>query len=51
VNTMPGMTATSLYPEEAAADGLAFPALCDAFVQSARARGPTRRVASRPLPR
>ncbi len=51
VNTMPGMTATSLYPEEAAAEGLGFPALCDLFVQSARARGPTRRVAPRPFPR
>jgi len=51
VNTMPGMTATSLYPEEAAAEGLSFPALCDALVQSAHARGPTRRIAPRPLPR
>jgi D-alanine-D-alanine ligase len=51
VNTMPGMTATSLYPEEAAADGLPFPALCDAFVQSARARGSAPRVSPRPLPR
>ena len=51
VNTMPGMTATSLYPEQAAAAGLPFPALCDAFVQSAFARGTARRVAARPLPR
>ncbi len=51
VNTMPGMTATSLYPEEAAAGGLAFPELCAALVESARARGPTARVAARPLPR
>ncbi len=51
VNTMPGMTATSLYPEEAAAAGMDFPALCAAFVESARARGPSRRVAARPLPR
>jgi D-alanine-D-alanine ligase len=50
VNTMPGMTATSLYPEEAAAIGLDFPALCDAFVQSAHGRGASRRTAPRPLP-
>jgi D-alanine-D-alanine ligase len=51
VNTMPGMTSTSLYPEEAAARGLSFSELCDALVQSAHARGTTRRVQARPLPR
>ncbi len=51
VNTMPGMTGTSLYPEEAAAAGLGFSALCAALVQSAHERGTPRRVAPRPLPR
>jgi D-alanine-D-alanine ligase len=51
VNTMPGMTGTSLYPEEATVAGMDFSELCDAFVQSAHARGPSRRVAPRPLPR
>jgi D-alanine-D-alanine ligase len=50
VNTLPGMTATSLYPEAAAAAGLPFPRLCDLLVRSARARGPTRRNPARPLP-
>jgi D-alanine-D-alanine ligase len=50
VNTMPGMTATSLYPEEAQAAGLAFPALCGALVESARVRGTPRRVAALKMP-
>jgi D-alanine-D-alanine ligase len=50
VNTLPGMTATSLYPEQAAISGLSFVALCDALAKSARARGTTRRTAPRPLP-
>ncbi len=51
VNTAPGMTATSLYPDEAAAHGLNMTALCDALVQHAYARGPSRRFDPRPLPR
>jgi D-alanine-D-alanine ligase len=51
VNTLPGMTATSLYPEAAAAHGLKMPALCDALVRSALRRGPTPRYGARPLPR
>jgi hypothetical protein len=37
------MTATSLYPEAAAAAGVAFPELCDRLVRRAHAR-PGRRV-------
>jgi D-alanine-D-alanine ligase len=51
VNTLPGMTPTSLYPEAAAARGLTMPALCDALVRRAWARGPTPRFEPRPLPR
>jgi D-alanine-D-alanine ligase len=50
VNTLPGMTATSLYPEAAGVHGVPMPRLCDALVTRAHARGPTRRIASRPLP-
>ncbi len=50
VNTLPGMTATSLYPEAAAAIGVSMPALCGAFVSRAHLRGPTRRLAARPMP-
>jgi D-alanine-D-alanine ligase len=39
VNTLPGMTPTSLFPDGAAALGLDFPALTDALVRSALARG------------
>jgi D-alanine-D-alanine ligase len=51
VNTLPGMTATSLYPEAAAIHGLAMPRWCDALVMRAHARGATRREKARPLPR
>jgi D-alanine-D-alanine ligase len=37
LNTLPGMTPTSLIPQAAAAAGLLFPALCDRIVQLARA--------------
>jgi D-alanine-D-alanine ligase len=50
VNTIPGMTATSLFPEAAGARGITFPALCDMLVRSAQRRGPTRRNAALPLP-
>jgi D-alanine-D-alanine ligase len=39
VNTMPGMTPTSLFPEAAAISGLAFDALCDRLVHGAKRRG------------
>jgi D-alanine-D-alanine ligase len=51
VNTMPGMTGTSLYPEAAAAAGIAFPELCGGLAARARARGSARRNAPKPLPK
>ncbi len=50
VNTLPGMTATSLYPEAAGVKGLTMPALCSALATVAHKRGPTPRLAARPLP-
>jgi D-alanine-D-alanine ligase len=38
VNTLPGMTATSLFPEAAAVSGIAFPKLCDLLVRRAHGR-------------
>ncbi len=38
VNTLPGMTATSLFPEAAAAAGISFPALCDRLIRRALQR-------------
>lgn len=38
VNTLPGMTATSLYPEAAQADGIPFEQLCDRLVRHAASR-------------
>ena len=43
INTLPGMTATSLYPEAAAVFGLDFPTLCDRLVKTAYAR-PKRKI-------
>ena len=43
VNTLPGMTATSLYPEAAAVAGIDFPTLCDRLARRALAR-PRRQV-------
>jgi D-alanine-D-alanine ligase len=51
VNTLPGFTATSLYPEAAAAAGIPFPALCDRLVRHAFARGPTHRNTPLAFPR
>ncbi len=39
INTLPGMTATSLYPEAAAVYGIDFAELCDRLVKVAVARG------------
>jgi D-alanine-D-alanine ligase len=50
VNTLPGMTATSLFPEAAAIHGLPMARWCDALVVRAHARGPARRLAALPLP-
>ncbi len=38
-NTLPGMTPTSLMPQEAAAAGIDYPTLCDRIVQLAYAKG------------
>jgi D-alanine-D-alanine ligase len=51
VNTMPGFTGTSLYPEAAAVAGIPFPQLCDKLVTTAQARGSRRRNAALPLPK
>lgn len=51
VNTMPGMTGTSLYPEAAAAAKIPFPDLCDRLVRAAHRRGVARRNRARPLPK
>lgn len=40
VNTIPGMTPTSLFPEAAAVDGIAMAELCDALARAAHDRGP-----------
>lgn len=51
INTMPGFTDTSLYPEAAGVAGIPMTALCDRFVQAAIARGAPRRNRALPLPR
>jgi D-alanine-D-alanine ligase len=38
VNTLPGMTGTSLVPKAAAAVGMSYPELCEAIVQAALSR-------------
>lgn len=43
VNTLPGMTATSLFPEAAAVAGIDFPSLCDGLARRAMSR-PRREV-------
>jgi D-alanine-D-alanine ligase len=65
VNTLPGMTATSLFPEAAATPagnragegegtdeprGIEMAVLCEGLAMRAYARGPTRRLAARPMP-
>ena len=40
VNTLPGMTATSLLPQSARAVGIEFPDLCDRICRAARRAGP-----------
>ena len=51
VNTMPGFTDTSLYPEAAGVAGIPMADLCDRFVQAAVLRGAPRRNRALPLPR
>jgi D-alanine-D-alanine ligase len=50
VNTIPGMTSTSLFPEAAGVAGIGFEDLCDALARSARARGVRRMNAPEPFP-
>jgi len=50
VNTMPGFTATSLFPEAALAAGITFPDLVHQLVTQAHARGLPSRNVPRPLP-
>ncbi len=50
VNTLPGMTATSLFPEAAAAAGISFPSLCDRLVRRAHARPRSLAPAAPPMP-
>ena len=51
INTMPGFTSTSLYPEAAGVAGIPMGALCDRFVRAAAKRGPPRRNVALPLPK
>ncbi len=44
VNTLPGMTATSLLPQSARAAGIEFPLLCERICQAALAPGGTQRT-------
>lgn len=50
VNTMPGFTPTSLYPEAAAISGLSFAELCSRLVQAAVARGAPQLRVGMPFP-
>lgn len=44
VNTIPGLTATSLLPKAAAAIGISFPELCERLLQSAVTRHPNKEM-------
>jgi D-alanine-D-alanine ligase len=46
INTLPGMTETSLFPKAAAAAGLGYAALCARMVELALARAVERRPAA-----
>jgi D-alanine-D-alanine ligase len=50
VNTLPGMTGTSLFPEAAAAAGISFVTLCDRLVRRAAKRPGRIKPAAMPLP-
>jgi D-alanine-D-alanine ligase len=50
VNTIPGMTPTSLYPEAAAVAGIPMDKLCDGLVRAAKDRGVPRWNEAVPLP-
>lgn len=49
-NTLPGMTPTSLFPEQAAAAGIPFPELCSRLVQQAWRRGAPQPPAAPAIP-
>lgn len=51
VNTMPGFTDTSLYPEAAGVAGIPMPELCHRLAMAAYRRGARRRNAALPLPK
>jgi D-alanine-D-alanine ligase len=51
VNTLPGFTDTSLFPEAAQIAGIPMPKLCEGLARKAHRRGTTMRVAARPLPK
>jgi D-alanine-D-alanine ligase len=50
INTLPGMTDVSLYPEAAQAAGISFVDLVDGLVKRARGRAGTGQLQGRPLP-
>jgi len=50
INTIPGMTPTSLYPEAARVAGISMDRLCDGFVRGAHARGARKWNDPVPLP-
>ncbi|MCL2823579.1 MAG: D-alanine--D-alanine ligase [Polyangiaceae bacterium] len=50
VNVIPGMTATSLFPEAAAASGIGFADLCDGLVRAAATRTRVKQVEIKPMP-
>jgi D-alanine-D-alanine ligase len=50
VNTLPGMTAMSLFPEAAAVAGISFPALCDRLLRRAFTRPRPANVEGLPMP-
>lgn len=50
VNTIPGMTPTSLFPEAAGVAGTSFEELCDRLARSAHRRGVRRVNAAEPFP-
>lgn len=51
VNTLPGFTESSLYPEAAQVFGIAMAELCSGFARAAKERGPARRNTALPLPK
>jgi D-alanine-D-alanine ligase len=50
VNTLPGMTAVSLFPEAASVAGISFPSLCDHLVRRAQSRPRLALASGIPMP-